>query len=165
DETLDGARKLMEAALRACAAAVEGPAQAAGSPGAAPGGGADAGEARRGMVTELGHTHRQFGDLVARSVPDDEEEAFARAAFEESLGHLTRAIAVFASLGDDVLDARTGAELAAGRLEADLGRHEAAAARARAVLDACPRLDGDVAEARRAEAGRMLERVERPEKA
>ncbi|MFF0187918.1 tetratricopeptide repeat protein [Streptomyces sp. NPDC005244] len=171
DETLDGARELMEAALRACASAVEGPAQAAGSPGAAPGGGADAGEAleaeeaRRGMVAELGHTHRQFGDLVSRSVPDDEEEALARAAFEESLGHLTRAIAVFASLGDDVLDARTGAELAAGRLEADLGRHEAAAARARAVLDACPRLDGDVAEARRAEAGRMLERVERPEKA
>ncbi|MEV5792729.1 tetratricopeptide repeat protein [Streptomyces sp. NPDC052192] len=170
DENLDGARALMEAALRECASAVEGPAEAVGPSGTAPGAGADdeaveAEDARRRMVAELGHTHRQFGDLVARSVPDDAEEAAARVAFEESLGHLDRAVAVFASLGDDVLDARTGAELAAGRLEADLGRPESAVARARAVLDACSRLDGDIAEARRAEAERLRELAERPQKA
>jgi tetratricopeptide (TPR) repeat protein len=116
--------------------------------------------ARRRIVAELGHTHSQFGDLVARSVPDDAEEAAARDAFEEALGHITRAIAVFDPLGDALLDARTGAELAAGRLEADLGRREAARARARAVIAACSRLDGEVAKARRSEAERMRELME-----
>jgi hypothetical protein len=107
----------------------------------------DAVEARHRLVAELGHTHRQFGDLVARSVPDDAREALA---------HYTRAISVFASLGDDALDARTGAELAAGWLEADLLRPAAAAARARAVLSAYAGVDGQAAEARRAEAENML---------
>ncbi|MCX5006598.1 tetratricopeptide repeat protein [Streptomyces sp. NBC_00638] len=193
DEGLDGARELMGAAVLECESAVEARVSAAGSPddspeardedgtgtGAGPeirdehGHGREAGDetgdegedTRRRIVAELGHTHRQFGDLVARSVPDDAEEAAARDAFEEALGHVTRAIPVFGSLGDALLDARTGAELAAGWLEADLGRHEAAAARARAVLAACARLDGEAAEARRTEAERMLELMERAGKA
>ncbi|MFF3616367.1 tetratricopeptide repeat protein [Streptomyces sp. NPDC002580] len=119
--------------------------------------------ARRRIVAELGYTHHQFGDLVARSVPDDAERAAARETFEEALGHLTRAIAVFDSLGDALLDARTGAELAAGRLEADLGRREAAEARARGVIAACARLDGEAAKARRSEAERMRDLMERAE--
>jgi hypothetical protein len=119
--------------------------------------------ARRRIVAELGHTHHQFGDLVARSVPDDAERAAARETSEEALGHLTRAIAVFDSLGDALLDARTGAELAACRLEADLGRREAAEARARVVIAACERLDGKAAKARRSEAERMRDLMERAE--
>ncbi|MGW4975367.1 tetratricopeptide repeat protein [Streptomyces mirabilis] len=114
--------------------------------------GSDVAEARHRLVAELGHTHRQFGDLIARSVPDDMEEALA---------HYTRAISVFASLGDDALDARTGAELAAGWLEADLLRPAAAAARARAVLSAYAGVDGEAAQARRAEAENMLGATEK----
>jgi tetratricopeptide (TPR) repeat protein len=181
DGRLDGARELMGAAVQECESAVEGWSAAPGSPEAAHPGMPDdshgAGatraepgigdglrdeEARRRIVAELGHTHRQFGDLVARSVTnEEEEEAAAREAFEEAIGHMTRAIPVFASLGDALLDARTGAELAAGWLEADLGRHDAATARARTVLAACERLDGEVAEARRAEAEKMLTLVEK----
>jgi hypothetical protein len=87
-----------------------------------------------------------------------------RVAFEEALGHIALAIPVFASLGDDLLDARTGAELAACRLEADLGRREAATARARGVLAACARLDGEVAGARRADAEEMLALLEKADK-
>ncbi|MFF8025360.1 tetratricopeptide repeat protein [Streptomyces sp. NPDC007896] len=156
DSGLDGARESMAAAVRECeegllamsssvgAEAVERSDAAEGSDAVED---SDAVEARHRLVAELGHTHRQFGDLVARSVPDDAQEA---------LGHYTRAISVFASLGDDALDARTGAELAAGWLEADLLRPAAAAARARAVLSAYAGVDGEAAAARRAEAEKML---------
>ncbi|MFF4350817.1 tetratricopeptide repeat protein [Streptomyces sp. NPDC001530] len=123
-----------------------------GSPSSSP----EGEDARRRLVAELGHTYRQFGDLVARSVPDDAEEASARVAFEEALAHITQAISVFASLGDDALDARTGAELAAGWLEADLQRPAPACARARAVLSAYAGVEGETAESRRAEAENML---------
>jgi tetratricopeptide (TPR) repeat protein len=181
DGGLDGARELMGAAVLECESAVEAWAVAPDPPGGSPEDGAGAGtgdgrvheheaeaeaeDARRRIVAELGHTHRQFGDLVAGSVPDEAEQAAARDAFEEALGHITRAIPVFDSLGDALLDARTGAELAAGRLEAELGRREAAAARARGVLAACARLDGEVAEARRTEAARMRELLESADKA
>ncbi|GAA3765860.1 hypothetical protein GCM10022206_00250 [Streptomyces chiangmaiensis] len=96
--------------------------------------------------------------MIARSVGDGADEEAVRTAFTEALTHITEAIAAFASLGADALDARTGAELAAGRLEADLGRPDAASARARAVLSAYENADGDeTARARRAEAERMLE--------
>jgi tetratricopeptide (TPR) repeat protein len=141
---LDVARELMSAAVRECE---EGLRAVPSSVGAEAAEGSDAAEARHRLVAELGHTHRQFGDLVARSVPDDAEEALA---------HFTQAVSVFASLGDDALDARTGAELAAGWLEADLLRPAAAATRARAVLSAYAGVDGETAEARRAEAENML---------
>ncbi|MGW2784962.1 tetratricopeptide repeat protein [Streptomyces populi] len=164
DGGLAEARELMAEAVRECESATAAPGSGTGA-GAGAGAGAgpeDGGEdAGRRVVAELGHTHRQFGDLVARSVPDDAEEAAARDAFEEALGHMTRAIPVFASLGDALLGARTGSELAAGWLEADLGRHEAASARARTVLALCDRLDGETAGARRAEAEKMLALVER----
>ncbi|WP_435233072.1 tetratricopeptide repeat protein [Streptomyces sp. Tue6028] len=154
---LDSARELMETAVRACESALR--AESASASGSASGAPEDE-DARERLVAELGHTYRQFGDLVARSVSGDEEEASAGAALEEALAHVTRAIAVFTSLGDDGVGARTGAELAAGWLEADLGRPSAAAARARAVLSACAGLDGETAGARRTEAERMLGLVE-----
>ncbi|MFF1741245.1 tetratricopeptide repeat protein [Streptomyces mirabilis] len=150
DSGLDGARESMAAAVRECEEglrAVSSSARAEAVEASDAVEGSDAAEARHRLVAELGHTHRQFGDLIARSVPDDTEEALAQ---------YTRAISVFASLGDDALDARTGAELAAGWLEADLLRPAAAAARARAVLSAYAGADGEAAQARRAEAENML---------
>ncbi|WP_371545504.1 tetratricopeptide repeat protein [Streptomyces sp. NBC_00554] len=145
---LDGARELMAAAVRECEVAIQDVPVAFDSP-------EDEGVQLR-LVAELGHTYRQFGDLVARSVPDDAEEASARASYEEALAHVTQAISVFAALGDEVLEVRTGAELAAGWLEADLHRPAAAMARARAVLSAYAGVDGETAEARCAEAENML---------
>jgi tetratricopeptide (TPR) repeat protein len=147
-------RELMEAAIRVCETAP-----------------AEDDAARDRLTAELGNTHRQFGELIARSADEDTEEAAVRAAFEEALTHLTEAIATFASLGAGALDARTGAELAAARLEADLGRPDTASARARAVLSAYAEDaheedaheeggDPETAEARRAEAERLLELLE-----
>lgn len=180
DGGLDEARELMSLAVRECESAVEGASAASGSPSESPyslpsdssagsasdsSAGASAGssevededeDGRRRLVLELGHTYRQFGDLVARSVPEDADEALGRGAFEEALAHITQAISVFGSLGDDALDARTGAELAAGWLEADLRRPAAAGVRARAVLSAFAGVEGETAEARRAEAENLL---------
>ncbi|MFF7564792.1 tetratricopeptide repeat protein [Streptomyces pseudovenezuelae] len=140
----DPARELMADAVRECEAALSGA--------------ADDEEQRQRLVGELGHTHRQFGDLIARSVPEDAEDDVIRAVLEAALAQVVEAIVVFASLGDDALDARTAAELAAGWLAADLSRPAQAAARARAVLDAYRDTDGsdDTAQARRAEAEQLL---------
>ncbi|MFJ5999175.1 tetratricopeptide repeat protein [Streptomyces sp. NPDC092370] len=116
-------------------------------------------ESRQQLVAELGHTHGQFGDLLVRSVSGDAEGPAARAVFEEALAHVARSAEVFASLGDDALHSRTGAELAAGRLEADLGRPADAMARARAVLAAYEEHgagEDDVVRARRLEAEELL---------
>ncbi|MGX1133411.1 tetratricopeptide (TPR) repeat protein [Streptomyces glaucescens] len=139
----DRARELMTDALRECAAA----------PAAAP----DE-EARRRLVAELGHTHRQFGDLLARSCTEDAEDGSIQDVFEEALAQMAEAVAVFAALGDEALHGRTGAELAAGWLEADLGRPVEAAARARGVLAAYADVseEDEVARGRRAEAEQML---------
>lgn len=155
---LDEARGLMAEAVRECETARE----------AAP----DE-ESRQSFVAELGHTHGQFGDLLARSAVEHAEDASVRALFEEALVQVVRSVEVFASLGDGALHSRTGAELAAGRLEADLDRPEEAAARARAVLaayegyDVAVAGDGDgeaeAVRARRAEAEQLLRLVtERP---
>ncbi|WP_405670664.1 tetratricopeptide repeat protein [Streptomyces sp. NBC_01530] len=146
--TQDGtgaARELMAGAVRECEAAL----------GAA---GTDE-EARGRLVAELGHTHRQFGDLLSRSASEDADDDSIRAALEDALSQVTEAIAVFAALGDDALDSRTGAELAAGWLEADLGRPARAVAHARAVLAAYdgPDDEDETAQERRAEAEQLLE--------
>ncbi|MDX3091172.1 tetratricopeptide repeat protein [Streptomyces sp. ME02-6978a] len=145
------ARDLMDEALRVCreaAAAAD-----------------DEDGARERLIAERGHTHRQFGDLLARTGdPDDAGDP----VLEEALGHLDEAVAVYASLGEDAADMRTGAELAAAWLELDLGRREAAGARAGRVLavygetapeDAAP----GPASHRRAEARRIRELAERTE--
>ncbi|MER7405209.1 tetratricopeptide repeat protein [Streptomyces sp. NPDC000070] len=129
-------------------------------------------ESRQQLAAELGHTHQQFGDLLARSVSDDTDDAPVRAVLEEALSQVLRSAKVFASLGDAALHSRTGAELAAGRLEADLGRPADAAARARAVLaaydgyDDGPETDdgegdgdGEAVRVRRAEAVQLLRLV------
>ncbi|WP_225099302.1 tetratricopeptide repeat protein [Streptomyces sp. CoH27] len=122
--------------------------------------------AREELTAELGTTHRQFGDLLARSATAeaDEEDAegaedgLIQGAFEAALGHMDRAAALFGTLGADGLHSRTGAELAAGWLEADLGRPAEAITRARAVLAAYADAgdeDATVRE-RRTEATQML---------
>ncbi|GGL96978.1 hypothetical protein GCM10010129_45980 [Streptomyces fumigatiscleroticus] len=147
EDGADEARGLMEAAVRECERALAA---------------ADDEEARERLVAELGHTHRQFGDLLARSASENAEDGAIRAAFEEALSRMVRAVEVFAGLGDTALHSRTGAELAAGWLEADLSRPARAVARARAVLavyDGAPAED-EAAQSRRAEAEQMLQVVE-----
>ncbi|MEU0335302.1 tetratricopeptide repeat protein [Streptomyces sp. NPDC006193] len=138
----EDARALMAQAVRECetALAAAGPAD------------------RDELVEELGGTHRQFAELLARSASEGAEDAAIRAACEAALEQMSRAVAVFGALGAAGLHSRTGAELGAGRLEADLGRPDRAAARARAVLAAYAGA-GDADEtvrARREEASRML---------
>jgi tetratricopeptide (TPR) repeat protein len=115
------ARDLMATALEECADAFDA---------------ARGDEDRRRLVAELGHTHRQFGDLLARSASEDADDDSIRTVLDEALSQMAEAVAVFVALGDGALHARTGAELAAGWLESDLGRPAEAAARARAVLRA-----------------------------
>ncbi|MET9502347.1 tetratricopeptide repeat protein [Streptomyces sp. NPDC006622] len=147
----DAARQLMADAVGECADALEA---------------ADDEETRLRLVFELGHTHRQFGDLLARSAAGDADDDAIRAAMAEALSQMSQAVAVFVSLGAAALPPRTGAELAAGWLEADLGRPSAAAARARAVLKAYadaetdPDFEGgdeETVRARRAEAEQLLQ--------
>ncbi|MDQ1016005.1 tetratricopeptide repeat protein [Streptomyces afghaniensis] len=151
EDGLDQARALMADAVRECEAARDAAADA---------------ESRQQIVSELGHTHRQFGDLLARSVSEGDAEGSLPAVFEEALSQLLRSAEVFATLGDGALHSRTGAELTAGWLEIELGRLTDARARARAVLAAYDRPDGaeagdrdgdgEALRARRAEAEHML---------
>ncbi|MFD8228354.1 tetratricopeptide repeat protein [Streptomyces massasporeus] len=159
EDGLDEARGLMADAVRECEAAQEG---------------APDEESRQQLIAELGHTHGQFGDLLTRSAVEDAEGASVRDLFEEALTQVVGAVKVFASLGDGALHSRTGAELAAGRLEADLDRRADAVARARGVLAAYEGYDGAVTgdgggeaeavRARRAEAEQLLRLLtERPD--
>ncbi|MFF7094942.1 tetratricopeptide repeat protein [Streptomyces rubradiris] len=137
------ARALMTEAVRECETALA----------------AARGADRTELATELGGTYRQFAELLARSASEEAEDAAIRAVFEAALERMTRAVAVFTTLGAAGLHGRTGAELGAGWLEADLGRPERAAARARAVLAVYEGADdGDeTVRARRAEAAQMLQ--------
>ncbi|MGW3358627.1 tetratricopeptide repeat protein [Streptomyces bungoensis] len=149
EDGTEGGRELMARAVRACEEALE----AAGDP-----------MARDQLAAELGHTHRQFGDLLARSVAEEAEDEVIQGAFEAALVQMDRAVAVFVSLGADGLDSRTGAQLAAAWLETDLGRPAEAAARARAVLTAyedSPE-DDEPARSRRTEARQILALPEVP---
>ncbi|MEG8277813.1 tetratricopeptide repeat protein [Streptomyces sp. AHA2] len=164
DEGPAGARKLMARAVRECETALDAAADE---------------ETRHLLTAELGDSLRQFGDLLAGSVTGgdcgDLEDGAARPALEDALARLRLAVGAFASLGEDALHDRTGAELAAGRAEAGLGRTAEARARARGVLAAydgydayggCGDGDGDgpdgsgsereTVAARRAEAERLL---------
>ncbi|MFF3741702.1 tetratricopeptide repeat protein [Streptomyces sp. NPDC002566] len=146
------ARELMTRAVEECADALEA-LDAADT--------ADAAEERPRLVLELGHTHRQFGDLLARSAAEDADDESIRETWEDALSQMARAVAVFVPLGEDALHARTAAELAAGWLETDLGRPGQAAARARAVLAAYADDDPDTGDetvrARRAEAEQLIQ--------
>ncbi|KIE23823.1 tetratricopeptide repeat protein [Streptomyces sp. MUSC 125] len=147
------ARELMAEAVRECERALQA-----------------ATEAARGnqLTAELANTHRQFGDLLARSAAgqaeagEEGEEGAIQASLEAALVHMDRAATLFAALGADGRHGRTGAELAAGWLASDLGRHAEAVARARGVLAACAGAgaegdDGDeTVRARRAEASQLL---------
>ncbi|QJS09770.1 tetratricopeptide repeat protein [Streptomyces argyrophyllae] len=144
------ARALMSRAVRECETALAAAEEAAD---------------REELATELGGTHRQFAELLVRSAAGEDAESGEDAdpaagdAFEAALEQMTRAVAVFATLGAAGLHHRTGAELAAGRLEADLGRPARAAARARGVLAVYEgAAEGDdTARARREEAAQLLE--------
>ncbi len=150
---LDGARQRMGEAVRECAQALSE---------------AEELESREQLGAELAHTHRQFGDLLARSAAEDAEDGAIEAAFEAALAQMTKAIAVFSSLGEEGLHGRTGAELAAGWLEADLSRPSEAAARARGVLIAYENFEpyeeeAETVRSRRAEAEQMLQLMEEQE--
>ncbi|MFF8477789.1 tetratricopeptide repeat protein [Streptomyces sp. NPDC015414] len=139
----DGARALMAEAVRECERAL-----AAAEP-----------AVRDRLTAELANTHRQFGDLLARSAGGSEDsEQDAEEAFEAALARMDRAAELFGALGAEGLHGRTGAELAAGRLEAGLGRPAEAAARARGVLAAYEDAGtpDDTARSRRAEAEELL---------
>ncbi|MER6566464.1 proline-rich domain-containing protein [Streptomyces sp. NPDC001093] len=151
----ESARALMAEAVRECERAREDAADPV---------------SREQLTDELAHTHRQFGDLLARSAIERDEEdgedgereqgegGVIQDVFEAALVQMDRAAALFGALGVDGLHDRTGAELAAGRLEAGLGRPAEAAARARAVLAAYEGADDEdeTVRARRAEATGML---------
>ncbi|WP_329349291.1 tetratricopeptide repeat protein [Streptomyces sp. NBC_01261] len=147
DRGLDRARELMAGAIEECEAALLV---------------TDDQEARQRLTGELGHTHRQFGELLARSVAEEAEDTAIQAAFEDALTETAESVTVFAALGEGAVHTRTGAELAAGWLEADLGRPADAAARARGVLKAYEGADdGDeTVRARRAEAEQLLQLME-----
>ncbi|MFI1166723.1 tetratricopeptide repeat protein [Streptomyces sp. NPDC020801] len=136
------ARKLMAEAAGECEAALETAADE---------------DARWQLTAELANSHKQFGDLLARSVAEGTQDATARAVLAEALSRTEQAIAVFALLGPDALHDRTEAELTAGRLEAGLGLTAQAAARARAVLTAYENTpDDDPVPARRTQATGLL---------
>ncbi|WP_405950835.1 tetratricopeptide repeat protein [Streptomyces prunicolor] len=147
DRGLDRARELMAGAIEECEAALLV---------------TDDQEARQRLTGELGHTHRQFGELLARSVAEEAEDTAIQAAFEDALAQTAESVTVFAALGEGAVHTRTGAELAAGWLEADLSRPADAAARARGVLKAYEGADdGDeTVRARRAEAEQLLQLME-----
>ncbi|MFF7357937.1 tetratricopeptide repeat protein [Streptomyces filipinensis] len=138
-----GARELMAEAVRECERALEAAADPA---------------SRDQLTEELAATHRQFGDLLVRSATEQADDGVVRALCEAALVQLERAAELFATRGADGLHSRTGAELAAGRLEADLGRPADAAARARAVLAAYEHAgeEDPTVRARRAEAAEVL---------
>ncbi|MFI7503084.1 tetratricopeptide repeat protein [Streptomyces sp. NPDC049687] len=146
----EGARALMTSAVEECADALAV---------------AEEEEERLRLVAELGHTHRQFGDLLARSASEDADDDSIRDTLEEALAQVAEAVAVFVALDDDALHARTGAELAAGWLETDLGRPAQAAARARAVLRAYAEAadedeEDETVRGRRVEAEQLLQVAE-----
>ena len=147
DRGLDRARELMAGAIEECEAALLV---------------TDDQEARQRLTGELGHTHRQFGELLARSVAEEAEDTAIQAAFEDALTQTAESVTVFAALGEGAVHTRTGAELAAGWLEADLSRPADAAARARGVLKAYEGADdGDeTVRSRRAEAEQLLQLME-----
>ncbi|WP_033282679.1 tetratricopeptide repeat protein [Streptomyces sp. NRRL F-525] len=147
DQGLDRARELMAGAIEECEAALLV---------------TDDQEARQRLTGELGHTHRQFGELLARSVAEEAEDTAIQAAFEDALTQTAESVTVFAALGEGAVHTRTGAELAAGWLEADLSRPADAAARARGVLKAYEGADdGDeTVRSRRAEAEQLLQLME-----
>ncbi|MFI8350580.1 tetratricopeptide repeat protein [Streptomyces sp. NPDC085596] len=105
---------------------------------------------RARLTTELAHTHRQFGELLATVAKEPGGEAVAE---------MERSAALFATLGADGLHGRTGAELAAAALESGLGRTAEARARARAVLAAYEGADDsdDTVRVRREAAARLLD--------
>ncbi|MFJ2160423.1 tetratricopeptide repeat protein [Streptomyces sp. NPDC087856] len=147
DRGLDRARELMAGAIEECEAALLV---------------TDDQEARQRLTGELGHTHRQFGELLARSVAEEAEDTAIQAAFEDALAETAESVTVFAALGEGAVHTRTAAELAAGWLEADLSRSADAAARARGVLKAYEGADdGDeTVRSRRAEAEQLLQLME-----
>ncbi|MGX6743962.1 tetratricopeptide repeat protein [Streptomyces peucetius] len=142
------ARELMAAAATECESAL---AAIAGD------GGGD-GEVPARLRAELADTYRQTGDLVASSC-EEPEGPRRRAAYEEALGFVLRAVTAFEEAGEQFTDLRTGAELMAAWLHAELSEGTAAGALARGVLAAYADVSGEVPSSRCAEARAVLEQV------
>ncbi|MCF6522443.1 hypothetical protein [Streptomyces sp. JJ36] len=102
-------------------------------------------EARVELLLELGLTYRQTAELLLRTAgtppdaaPGPERQAVSRAAYQEAVVVTDHAVAAFAQCGTAGLHERTAALLTAAWLELSLGLPDAAAARARTVLDSYP---------------------------
>ncbi|MFF3320987.1 tetratricopeptide repeat protein [Streptomyces sp. NPDC002889] len=113
------------------------------------------------LRAELADTYRQTGELIANSCEgkpgDRDADGSARTAYEEALSYVVRAVEGFAEAGESFTDLRTASDLMAAWLEADLGRADAAEARARSVLtryESAP--DAEAASSRCAEARSVL---------
>ncbi|GGW57964.1 tetratricopeptide repeat protein [Streptomyces xantholiticus] len=140
------ARELMAAAARECESAL-----------AATAGDGDE-EAPARLRAELADTYRQTGDLIASSC-EESEGPRRRAAYEEALGFVLRAVTVFEEAGEQFTDLRTGAQLMAAWLHAELSDGSAARALACGVLAAYADVSGEVPSSRCAEAKAVLEQV------
>jgi tetratricopeptide (TPR) repeat protein len=112
------------------------------------------------LRAELAGTHRQTGELLVRACGGEpggeDDDGTAHTAYETALGCAEQAIAQFAACGAAFRDERTGAQLMAAWLEADLGRRAEAAGRARTVLEEYGEEDGETAEQRRSEAESVI---------
>lgn len=141
---LPAAREAMAAAVRTAASALAS---------------ATDGDERAALRADLADTHLQTGQLLVRGCPgepgDTDGDGSARAVYEEALTHAEQAAATY-----DSRDGRSSAQLVAAWIEADLGRREAAAERARAVLALYGDEAGETADRRRAEAGSVIEYTE-----
>lgn len=144
---LPAARRAMESAARTAAAALA----------------ATTDEHERDMLrADLADTHLQTGQLLVRGCPGEpggtDTDGSARAVYEEALAHTGRAAATYGSRDD-----RSAAQLVAAWIEVDLGRPDAAADRARAVLADYGDEEGETADRRRAEAGSVLDHTKQPD--
>ncbi|GAA1430797.1 hypothetical protein GCM10009601_48770 [Streptomyces thermospinosisporus] len=114
------------------------------------------------LTAELGHTHRQFADLLLRWADGDAGDDDREAVLEEAAAQLVRAITAFDTAGPEFLHERTQAQLAASWLATELGHPDTATAHARAVLEAYENApaDDDTARARRTDAEHLLHLAE-----
>lgn len=151
---MEAARELMAAAAAECESALGTAAEDVDADADA-----DVDVAAR-LRAELADTHRQTGDLIASSCEESDGPRH-RAAYEEAVGFVLRAVTCFEEAGDAFTDRRTGAQLMAAWLYAELSDADAAAALARAVLATYPAgpESGDAAAGRCAEAREVLGQV------
>jgi len=125
-------------------------------------------EQRLQLQLELGRTYQQSAELLLHTAggplhesrDGPERHAADRAVHQEAVVHAEHALTVFRGCGEPGQPERAGAELLLAGLEAELGKREPAAARARAVLAALADVEADpLVSERRAVARELLARL------